>query len=108
MTKKDRAALTEANEEEGLKRLQEFQARQAKRKRKTKKGDHMPEPMDGPRGKKKKRQSHFDEELTNVKAAKKFRHQPKVVPRSKGQDFMGQKNKADKKHSQKFTKRGKR
>jgi hypothetical protein len=69
-----------------LKKLVEFQKRQAKGKRKGRKSGGLENDMNGsgPGGKKSKKRSHFDEELTNVKNARAMRHQPKSFKPGKG------------------------
>lgn len=115
-----RQAKKEAEDDKKMKKMVEFQARQAKRKRKGLKGAELGGGVNGkaPGGKKGKRKSHFDDEITNVKSARQFRHQPKSFAKSdnkkakggggpggKGGKEDGGKNKSERKFKQKFNKR---
>ncbi len=91
---KDRAKATEALEDMKIRKMAEFQARDAKRKRRNKgHGDkNGVEPQGAERGgpKKNKRKSHFENEITNTKSAREFRHQPKnqnQQPKKAGKKF---------------------
>jgi len=97
-----------------IKKLVEFQKRQVKNKRKGKKSDDMDGNKTNGSGGKQKKRSHFDEELTDVKKARTFRHQPKNFPGGKnegrpptsgGKKFFGG-SKSDKPKSDKFNKGG--
>ena len=78
-TGKDRAKMAEAVEDLKLRKMAEFQAREAKRKRRGVKGAGKAANDKGPQtgAKKTKRKSNFQEEITNTKSAREFRHQPK-------------------------------
>jgi len=119
-----RQQVKEAQEGKKMMKMVEFQARQAKRKRKGIKGgsDAMTNGK-SPGGRKGKKKSHFEDELTNVKSARQFRHQPKSFSKKndgnrennnnnkskKGSFANGKKdmgaNKSDRKFKQKFNKR---
>ena len=95
----DRQVMAEVEEERKLKKLQDFQIRQAKRKRKKTVGGDVEfgAQNGGPAAKKTKRRSNFDDELTNTKKAREFRHVSKgPKPKSAGPT-----NKAARKFSQK-------
>jgi ATP-dependent RNA helicase DDX27 len=112
----------QAEDDKKLKKTVEFQARQAKRKRKGMKGgtETMTNGKSGG-GKRGKKKSHFEDELTNVKSARQFRHQPKSFSNknnnskgktdnkkgntANGKKGMGMGNKSDRKFKQKFNKR---
>lgn len=112
-----RQAARDAEEGKKMNKIIEFQARQAKRKRKGVKGGQNGElAMNAKSGgvKKGKRKSHFDDELTDVKGARQFRHQPKSFAKSSnkksGGGFSGKQekdngNKSSRKFKQKLNKR---
>jgi len=105
-----RQALKDAQDDKKMKSIVEFQARQAKRKRKgiadvTTNGKS---PSGG--AKKGKKKSHFDDEITNVKTARQFRHQTKSfstkgnkgMSNNKGMNKKSESNKSERKFKQKF------
>lgn len=71
-----RKAIATAQEDMQIKKLVDFQKRQAKGKKKGKRPRSFDDEASSAAGKKKKK-SFFDDELTNVQNARAFRHQPK-------------------------------
>jgi len=80
-TAEDRKMIADSEENIKLKKLKEFQARDAKRKRRNKLKPQENGSRPGAPKKSKKKGSHFDDELTDTKSARKFRHQPKKSAR---------------------------
>lgn len=71
-----RKAIASAQEEMQIKKLVDFQKRQAKGKKKGKRPQPFEDDSAGNPNKIKKK-SYFDDEITDVKNARAFRHQPK-------------------------------
>lgn len=115
LTAKEREKAMEAAESLKLKKIAEFQARVAKRKRRNKLSEIAQ--LGSVSGKKlKKRKSHFEDELTNTKAAREFRHSSKHQVFKGGSQGQGQgrrpnlnqKNASQRKSTRKFNEKVKR
>ncbi len=75
-----RKAIASAQEDMQIRKLVDFQKRQAKGKKKGRKTNSFNDDSSASNGvgpKKAKKKSYFDEEITDVKNARAFRHQPK-------------------------------
>lgn len=108
-----RKAIATAQEDMQIRKLVDFQKRQAKGKKKGRKPKSFDDNSNGIGHKKAKKKSYFDDEITDVKNARAFRHQPKFKnDGSKGKVDNNKKptrgtprsnvNKSDRKFSQKM------